>query len=149
MRITVSAIVWGLVGIGALLMAGCGEPEDDAGEIARAIAAMQAGIEARRTGPVLEHLAEEFRTAENLQQRELRAMMLYYFRRYPDIRIVTHNRNIRVQSDQADVRLDALLLGGRNVLPEQGQHYSVMMRWHKLDGKWYLYRIRWQSRGGN
>lgn len=146
MRITFSAIVWGLVG--ALLMTGCSEPEDDAGQIARAMAAMQAGIEARRTGPVLEHLTEDFRTGEDLRQRELRAMMLYQFRRYPDIKVVTHNRDIRVQGDQADVTLDALLLAGRTALPERGRRYSVRMRWRKLDGEWYLSRIRWQPKRG-
>ncbi|MDR9435975.1 MAG: hypothetical protein RI563_03805 [Thiohalophilus sp.] len=146
MRITFSAIVWGLVG--ALIVAGCGEPEDDAGQIARAMAAMQTGIEARRTGPVLEHLAEDFRTGEDLRPRELRAMMLYQFRRYSDIKVVTHNRDIRVQGDQADVTLDALLLAGRTMLPERGRRYSVSMRWYKLDGGWYLSRIRWQPKRG-
>lgn len=146
MRITFSAIVGGVVG--ALLLAGCGEPEDDAAQIARAIGAMQAGIEERRTTPVLAHLAEDFRAGEDLRQRELRAMMLYHFRRYPDIKVVIHNRDIRVQGDQADVTLEALLLAGRSVLPERGRRYSVSMRWHKRAGEWSLSRIRWQTRGG-
>ena len=144
MRITFSAIVPGLVG--AVLLAGCAEPKDDAGQIARAMTAMQAGIEERRTGPVLEHLAEDFRAGEDLQQRELRAMMLYHFRRYPEIKVVIHDRDIRVQGEQADVTLEALLLGGRSVLPERGRRYSVSMRWHKPDGEWLLSRIRWQAR---
>ncbi len=146
MRITFSAIVVGVVG--ALLLAGCGEPEDDAAQIARAIAAMQAGIEERRIGPVLAPLAEDFHAGEGLRQQELRAMMRYHFRRYPDIKVVTHNHDIRVQGDQADVTLEALLLGGRSVLPERGRRYSVSMRWHKLAGEWSLSRIRWQARGG-
>lgn len=147
MRITFSVIVPGLVG--ALLLAGCGESRDDAGQIDRAITAMQAGIEEQRTGPVLEHLTEDFRGGEGLRQRELRAMMLYHFRRYPDIQVVIHNRDIRVQGEQADVTLDALLLAGRSVLPERGRRYSVSMRWHKLDGQWYLSRIRWQPKDGD
>jgi len=144
-RITLSGAVLGLAG--ALLLAGCGEPEDDAGRIARAIAAMQAGIEDKRTGPVLEQLAEDFRAGEDLQRREIRGLMLYHFRRYPNIEVVTTNQDIRVQGDQADVTLNALLLGGQTLLPERGRRYSISMRWHKSHDNWYLSRIRWQPAG--
>ena len=141
MRITFSAAV---LALGGALLAGCGEP-DDASRIAQLLETMEAGIEDQRTGPVLAPLAEDFRTDEDLRRREKRGLLFYHFRRYPTISIVTSDQTIRVDGERADVTLNALLLGGRNLLPERGRRYTVSMRWQKLDGDWQLARIKWQQ----
>lgn len=145
MRITISDLIAPLLGV--VLLTACSEPLDDAGQIARAIDAMQEGIEARRTGPVMEHLAEDFRAGGDLQRREIHGLMLYHFRRYPNIEVVTTGQDIRVEGEQADVTLNALLLGGETLFPERGRRYSVSMRWQKSEANWYLTRIRWQAAG--
>lgn len=142
MRITFSAVIPVLAG--ALLLAGCSEP-DDASRIAQLIAAMEGGIEDQRTGPVLAPLADDFRTDDDLRQREIRGLLLYHFRRYPNISIVTSDQTIRVDGDRADMTLTALLLGGKNLLPERGKRYAVSMRWQKSGGDWRLSRIKWQQ----
>lgn len=146
-RITVSVAARLLLGglAGMLLLAACSEA-DDASRIAQRIASMQDGIEDKRTGPVLEVLAEDFRTSEGQPRREMLGLMLYHFRRYPNISVVARNQTIRVAGEQAEVTLEAWLLGGETVVPERGQRYQVSMRWQKTAaGDWQLARLKWQK----
>lgn len=142
MRITFSAAILALAG--ALSLAGCGEP-DDASRIAQLLETMEAGIEEQRTGPVLAPLAEDFHSDDDLRRREIRGLLLYHYRRYPAISLVTSDQRIRIDGERADVTLNALVLGGRNRLPERGRRYAVSMRWQKTAGDWQLARIKWRQ----
>jgi len=140
--------IWCSVFCLALLPGGCSKP-DDAAQIDQAIDAMQAGIEENDMDPVLDHLAEDFRSSDGLQRREIRGLMFHYFRRYPSISVVTSKRAIRIQGQQAEVTLEALLLGGKGLLPERGRRYALSMRWQKTDDEWLLARIKWQPADGS
>jgi hypothetical protein len=143
MRVTIWCSVFCLV----LLSAACSKP-DDVTLIDNAIDAIEEGVEQNSMGRVLERLADDFRGNDGLGRREVRSLMFYYFRRYPSITVLTSNRDIRVQGERADVTLDALLLGGKGLLPERGRRYALSMRWHKQGDEWLLARINWQSANG-
>ncbi len=128
---------------GVFMLAACSKT-DDAGQIAEAIAAMQEGIEQKQRSAITEHLAEGFKTQNGKDSDALQAMMFYYFRRHRNISVFTTNQEIRVDGKWADVTLDALLLAGENLLPEQGQRFEVAMRWQKSGAEWQLSRIKWQ-----
>lgn len=145
MRVT---ILYAAVGLAALCLTACSEG-DDADRIARAITAIEEGIEEKSSGSVLDNLAENFRTENGMQRKQIQGVMFYQFRRYPRIEILITNRDIRVQGEQADVTLDALVMGGKTLLPEQGSLYAVSMRWHRNQGQWLLSRIKWRKRTGS
>ncbi len=131
---------------GVFMLAACSEI-DDAGRIAEAIAAMQQGIEQKQTDSVTEHLATDFRARHGKGSADIQALMYYYFRQHRKISVFTTNQEIRVDGKQADVTLDALLLAGENLLPEQGQRFEVAMRWQKSGAEWKLSRLKWQRAG--
>jgi hypothetical protein len=74
----------------------------------------------------------------------MQMMMLYYFRQNPRISITVYDQDIRLDGEQADVSLKALLLGAQQLLPERAQRVEVEMRWRKQAGEWKLSRLRWQ-----
>lgn len=145
MRVT---ILYAAVGLAALWLTACSE-ENDADQISRAISAIEQGIEEKSSGSVLDYLAEDFRTENGMQRKQIQGLMFYQFRRYPRIELLITNQNIRVQGEQADVTLDALVMGGKTLIPERGNLYAISMRWHRDQGEWLLSRIKWRKRTGS
>lgn len=125
-------------------LAGCAV-EDDASRLNRALQELQTAIEERDAGAVIDHLTDDFQAQADIDARKLRAMMFYYFRQYRQITVFATGQRIRLDGEQADVTVNALLLGGEQLIPERGKRYQVEMRWLKQRGDWKLSRLRWQA----
>jgi len=132
-----------LLCVAFLMLAGC-DKRDDAKRIADAIAVMQQGIEQKQAKVIAARLTQDFQATGEQGTTNIQVLMPYYFRQHRHISVFISNQEIRVTGDRADVTLEALLLGGENLLPDQGQRYAVAMRWRKLNDDWKLNRLKWQ-----
>ena len=125
------------------LSSACSRPPDEQ-QIHEAIEQIRDAIENRQSRAVLEHLSEDFKAQQTKTNRDIRGMMLFYFRQNRNISVYLTDESIRVTGTRADVTINALVTGAENLLPQRAQTYAVRMRWNKQDGDWQLSLLDWE-----
>ncbi len=130
----------------SLLLAACGAATTVEQLITAEIREMEAQIEAGERLNFLAHIAEDFRGQGGPMNRDqLRAYVVLQFKRYQNLNARLFPitvQEISAREARADFR--ALLTGGPNWIPEDGQIYQIVTYW-RLDGDdWLLTAADWE-----
>ena len=131
-----------------LLFAGlsaCSQPLTLEQQIIAAIREMETKIEAGERRRFLAHLAEDF-TGQNgaMTREQVRAMVVFQLNRHKRLQaqlFPIHVAESGANTATADFR--ALVTGGPNWIPENGQVFDFETHWRLVDDEWYLYAASW------
>ena len=131
---------------GVLVLAACGRsgPEERLREAAQAL---QAAIEARDTGDVMDLLDTHFRGSGQLEPDSARRLLTATFLRYPQIRVVALAPSVRIDPQAPTlgvIEAQVVVTGAQGLVPERVEPYRVRTEWRLVDGDWKLADLRWE-----
>ena len=134
----------GLILLAAL--AGCKEETTVQQQVIDAIHAMEALAEEGKRSAFMSRVAADFQGQEGVLTRgEFRTFLVFQWNR--NQRLYAQIFTIKVQdlgAGRANARFKALITGGRGLIPERGQLYSITTAWIEHDGDWLLTRADWE-----
>jgi len=127
------------------ILSACGKQLTVEQQIIATIREMEARIEDGERRPFMEHISEDFSGQGGRMNREqVRALMIMQLNRYQ--RLQAQLFPIRVEDtggDTAAANFRALVTGGPNWIPENGQVFEFDTRWRRVDGEWLLTAADW------
>lgn len=135
----------GLASALILLTAACSK-DDPQARLAAAAKALQAAIEARDTGDVMDLLDEHFQASANLDRAGTRRLLTASFLRYQNIRIVAMSSSHQVDPQTPTLgrsEAQVLVTGAQGLVPERAEPYGVKLEWRLVGGDWKLSDLRW------
>ena len=136
-----SAVALGLLP----LLPGCKRPSPEQA-LRDTIAAMVQAVEARDVKALLDHVAGDFtRNSGGLDRKQVRSLLLGIFLRTQKIHGVTTIREVKVDGDRGQVRLNLLATGGAGLLPERGRLWDISSGWRRDGGDWKLFNAEWSD----
>jgi hypothetical protein len=131
---------------GLMLFAACSRSDPQAA-LDAAADELQAAVEAKSAGRVLDLLHPGFSARAPDEGREwAKSMMTMMFMRYKNVTIVVPYRDNRLDprvGDRASTEAEVTLLGAEGLLPDKVSHYRVRLEWTLEDGKWKVTRMTW------
>lgn len=135
----------------SLLISGCSHPPSEEA-LRNKISAIQTGISERNNGDVMQHVSELFigqpeeakSSSFKLDRKSLRKTLTGYFLRYKQLEVVVTNMNVQVHDGvEATVSGNAVLLGMKNLIPEDGRIYKFESTWVVEDDEWKVIELKW------
>ena len=131
----------------AYLLAACSSPLTVEQQIIAVIRDMEARIEAGERRPFMEHVAEGFYGQEGTMNRDqLNAFVLFQLHRHERVHVQLLPVHVTPgKPGEAEARFNALLTGGKGLLPDSGQVYEFVTRWQRQDDEWMLVSAHWQA----
>lgn len=129
-----------------VLTGACSPPPSVEQQIVAEIRAMEEAIEAGERLNFIGHVADDFRGQGGAMNREqLRAYIVLQYGRYESIEARILPITVREISEmEASAEFRALLTGGPNWIPEDGQMYRIETLWRLQDGEWLLTAADWE-----
>lgn len=132
----------------ALLLAlagGCGRPAPEQA-VRLQMEALQAAIDARDAGAVVDLLAGDFVGNDGMDRRAAKQLAAGVFLRYRDVAAKIGPVEVELRGDaDAVARFTVLATGGSGgLLPDSGQAYRVETGWRRVDGDWRLLNASWK-----
>ena len=109
--------------------------------------ALQAAIEARDTGDVMDLLDEHFRGSGQLEPDSARRLLTATFLRYPQIRVVALAPGVRIDPQAPSlgvIEAQVVVTGAQGLVPERVEPYRVRTEWRLVGGDWKLSDLRWE-----
>lgn len=131
---------------GSLLFAGCArnDPQD---ALESAVQQLQAHIEAKKTGAVMDMLHMRFRAQAELDREWAQRTMTLLFLRYPNVKVVavTHRSQVDPATPLSGrTEAQVLLSGAQGVIPDRVAPYAITLRWRREGDDWKLLDLEWQ-----
>lgn len=136
-----------LLALGAALLAACGKGDPQA-RLEAAAKALQAAIEARHTGDVMDLLDEHFQGSGNLDRDGTRRLLTATFLRYQNIQVMAMSSRHRVDPQTPTLGVSeaqVLVTGAQGLVPERAEPYKVRLEWRLVGGDWKLADLRWDD----
>jgi hypothetical protein len=137
------AVLLTLVASAALTACGKDDPQ---ARLEAAVRALQAAIEARDTGDVMDLLDEHFQGSGNLDRDGTRRLLTATFLRFQNIKVIAASLNAQVDPQAPTlgrVEAQVLVTGAQGLIPERAEPYAVRMEWRLVGGDWKLGDLRW------
>jgi hypothetical protein len=131
--------------VSAAALAACGK-DDPQAKLEAAVRALQAAIEARDTGDVMDLLDEHFQGSGNLDRDGTRRLLTATFLRFQNIKVIAASLNAQVDPQAPTlgrVEAQVLVTGAQGLIPERAEPYAVRMEWRLVGGDWKLGDLRW------
>ena len=127
-------------------LAACGEQLTLEQQIIATIREMEARIEAGERRPFMAHVSEDFSGQNGSMNREqLRALMIMQLNRYQRLQgQLFPIAVIDLGEGAASAHFRALVTGGPNWIPENGQLFDFDTYWRRVDGDWLLHAANWE-----
>jgi hypothetical protein len=131
-----------------LLLAGlcaCSQPLTLEQQIIATIREMEAKMEAGERRRFLGHISEDFTGQDGAMTREqVRALVVFQLNRHKSLQAQLFPIHVAESGeDTATADFRALVTGGPNWIPENGQVYDFETHWRLVDDEWYLYAANW------
>lgn len=129
------------------VLAACGK-DDPQAKLEAAVKALQAAIEARDTGDVMDLLDEHFQGSGNLDRDGTRRLLTATFLRFKSIKVIAVSSTARVDPQAPTlgrVEAQVLVTGAQGLIPERAEPYAVRMEWRLVGGDWKLGDLRWDE----
>jgi len=133
--------------VASAVLAACGK-DDPQAKLEAAVKALQAAIEARDTGDVMDLLDEHFQGSGNLDRDGTRRMLTATFLRFKSIKVIAMSSQARVDPQTPTlgrVEAQVLVTGAQGLIPERAEPYGVRMEWRLVGGDWKLGDLRWDE----
>jgi hypothetical protein len=127
-------------------LAACGEQLTVEQQIIATIREMETRIEAGERRPFMAHVGEDFSGQNGSMNREqLRALMIMQLNRYQRLQgQLFPIQVIDLGEGEASAHFRALVTGGPNWIPENGQLFDFETYWRLVDGDWLLQAANWE-----
>lgn len=128
------------------LLAGCGK-DDPQAALEAAVQQLQANIEAKKTGAVLDQLADDFRAQQVNDRDWARRTMAVLFLRHQKIGVLAPAKNSWIDpavSRRGYTEAKVGLTGAKGLIPDSARLYDVKLEWWLDDGEWKLARLDWE-----
>ena len=114
-------------------------------ELEAAVQALQDGLEAKRTGAVLDQLAPEFRAQAELDREWAKRTMTVLFLQNANVKVVALTRTSRGTSKTSgETDAQVVLAGGQGLVPERASPYAVKLQWRREGRQWKLTSLEWE-----
>ena len=127
-----------------IALGGCSRPADEQA-LRDTLAAMQQAVEQREASSVVEHVAENFAGAGNMDRDALRRMLVVQFMRNKEVGVTLGPVTVRIEGERAEAEFRALLTGfDQSLLPVRADGYRIVTGWRIEDGRWVLERASWE-----
>jgi hypothetical protein len=125
---------------------GCGQELTVEQQVIAVIREMEARIEAGERRAFMAHISEDFSGQNGSMNREqVRALMIMQLNRYQRLQgQLFPIQVIEREEGLASAHFRALVTGGPNWIPENGQVFEFETHWRRVDGDWLLYSANWQ-----
>jgi len=134
-------------GVGGVLLAACGKPDDPQASLEAAVQRLQDALEARQADEVLRLLDPRFRAQDELDAEWARKTMTLVFQRFSQVRVIAVNRQSRIDEGSAGrvgrTTAQVLLTGAQGLLPERAEPYVLELVWWREGEDWKLRDLRW------
>lgn len=132
-----------------LLLAGCSRPDDET-RIRAHIDSMTTALSEANSRAFKAPLAEDFSGETwDLDRRAVQLLLLREFQAHDRIRARVFDINVDLFDDgRASADFQAVVSGGRGMLPEQGAWYRVSTGWRQDGSDWELISARWEQIAG-
>ncbi len=109
------------------------------------LAELVTAIEEKDRSEIQKILAFGFTAKSQGESVDANLLMLVYFRQVKQIRIQTYAVEVEVEDRAAQVRLNAVVMGGQGLLPERVNLFETKSAWITQDGDdWQLTSAEWQ-----
>ena len=131
---------------GASALVACSKSDPQA-RLDAAVEDLQAAIESRDTGDVMDLLDANFRGSGNLEPESARRLLTATFLRYQNIRVVALARSNTIDPTAptlARTQAQVIVTGAQGLIPERAEPYAVNLEWRLVDGDWKLSDLRWE-----
>jgi hypothetical protein len=128
-------------------MAGaCSQPLTVEQEVIATIRDMESSIESGERRPFIAHVDKNFNGQDAVMTRDqLNALILYQLNRHAQVQVQFMPIHITpAKNGEAEAYFDVLLTGGPGWLPDSGQVFSFVTRWHQQGGEWLLLSANWK-----
>ncbi len=125
----------------------CSQPQTPEQQIIGVIRDMEALIENGERRPFMNHVDETFHGQGGyFDHPRLNAWLIIQFRRNYRLRAQLFPISVRVTDEiSAIASFNALVTGGKGLLPERGQMLAITTEWRRTDGEWRLIAAQWQE----
>jgi len=135
-------MVW-LAVFALALLSGCSRPDPEA-RLRAQVSALQAAVQARQTGKVMDRVADDFAGNDGIDRRALHNLLRAQFLANADVGATVGPLDVAIRGDHATVRFTAMLTGGSGRwIPERAGGYQVTTGWRLEGGDWKLYTAQW------
>ncbi len=129
-----------------LWLTGCGEDSGVHQQVVTAIHEMEALGEEGKRSAFMNHVADQFMgQGGSLTRDEFRAFLVLQWNQNQRLYAQVFTINVQdLGSGRASAQFKALITGGRGLIPERGQLYSITTTWIESDGDWLLSQADWE-----
>ena len=129
-----------------LLLAGCGDEMTVEQQIIAAILEMEELAEAGKRAEFMGKVAGEFNgQLGTLSKLEFQRFMIMQWNQHNRLHAQLFPIEVReLGPGMASAEFNALITGGRGLIPDSGQIYSIRTRWIEDDGEWLLVSADWE-----
>lgn len=130
----------------ALLLGACSKADPQA-RLEATVRQLQASIEAKDAGAVMDLVDTRFRMQGDLDAELARKTMMAIFYRYANIKVFAVGHQTRIDpasplTGYTDAQV--LVTGAQGLIPERASPYTVRMEWRLVDDDWKLYDLKWE-----
>lgn len=135
-----------LAALVALALVACSRTDPEQ-QLLQTAQALQAAIEARDTGDVMDLVDENFRGSANLDPQSARRLLTATFLRYQNIQVVALAPTVRIDTSAPQlgfIESKVVVTGAQGLIPERAEPYTVRTEWRLVDGDWKLSDLRWE-----
>jgi hypothetical protein len=138
--------VWPVLLLLLTSLVACTEQLSVEQQIIATIREMEARIEAGERRPFMSHVSADFSGQNGSMNREqLRALMIMQLNRYQRLQgQLFPIQVIELAEGEATAHFRALVTGGPNWIPENGQLFEFETHWRRVDGDWLLHAANWE-----
>lgn len=128
-----------------LVLGGCGPGPGVEEQIRETISSMESAAEEGRPIEFMGYVADDFQGRGGQMTRDdFLRFMTFQMNRYRRFQATLFPIEVNDQGGNfADASFRVLVTGGRGLLPENGQLYTVETSWVRDDGDWRLWRADW------
>ena len=126
-------------------LASCGGQLTVEQQLIATIREMEARIEAGERRQFMEYLADDFSGQDgSLNREQVRALLIMQLNRYQRLQAqLLPIEVIETGDGAASAHFEALVTGGAQWIPENGQVFSFETHWRREDGEWLLHAANW------
>ena len=131
-----------------LWLVACSKPDDPQAALEAAVQRLQAALEAKQTGEVMDMLNGRFRAQNELDADWARSTMTLAFLRFKQVRLIAVNRQSRIDEGSGGrvgrTTAQVLVTGAQGLIPERAEPYVLELVWWREGDDWTLRDLRWQ-----
>ena len=111
------------------------------------IAEVQAAVEDKSAGRIMDILSDEFIANRELDKKALYRLLIAQFLQHNNINVIVSGLEVELAEHdpyRATMSCSVIVTGAERLLPDQGRIYQVSGRWLLDEGEWLLASLNWQ-----